>query len=69
MRINLRLHGRTKDGQICRAEISIYPRDAADLQQEAQKASETAAWYFEAPPQDWVPDGSAITVERVEHLK
>src|SRR5262249_40547794 len=69
MRFNLRLHGQTKDGRACQADISVYADSATTLQDEAQKASENAAWHFTAAPQDWVPEGSDITVERLERLK
>lgn len=68
MRFNLRLHGLTGDGKSCRADISVYARSADDLQKQSQKASETAVWHYTDPPHDDIPEGSQISVERVEKL-
>ena len=69
MRFNLRLHGRTADGRNCRAEITVYASSEKDLQREAKKASQSAAWYFTGNTREEPPDGSHITVESVERLK
>lgn len=69
MRFNLRLHGQTKDGKACQADISVYAANAAELQTEAEKASANAVWEYSAPPHESVPEGSEITVENVETLR
>ena len=68
MRFDLRLHGRSASGQRCRADVSVYAASQRQLQEQARKASETAAWLAAEPPYDPIPEGSAITVERVERL-
>jgi hypothetical protein len=68
MRFDLRLHGRTSTGQKCRADISVYASSQKDLQEQADIAAKTAAWEAAAPPHDPIPDGSQITIERVEKL-
>ncbi len=69
MRFDLRLHGRTPDGKECRADISVYANSQKQLQDEAMKAAETAAWHGLDPKEEWVPEGSQITVEHVEMLE
>lgn len=68
MRLNLRLKGRTADGQECSADISVYATSAADLQKQADIAARSAAWLAKEPPYDPIPEGSQITVEGVEKL-
>jgi hypothetical protein len=68
MRFDLRLHGRTSDGTLCQANVSVYASSKEALQAEAAKASETAPWHFLDGAQDFVPEGSSIVVERVESL-
>src|SRR5438552_3628002 len=69
MRFNLRLHGRTADGRECLADIPAYAVSSQELQREAQKAAESAAWYFADDGKSAPPEGSQITVERVEELE
>ena len=66
MRFNLRLHGRTAAGRPCRADVSVYARSQRQLQEQATRAAEKAAWLAADPPHDPIPEGSAITVEHVE---
>ncbi len=68
MRFDLRLHGRTASGQECQADVSVYAGSQRQLQEQAKKAAETAAWLDAAAPHDPIPEGSHITVERVERL-
>jgi len=68
MRFDLRLHGRTASGQECQADVSVYAASQRDLQEQALKAAETAAWLATAAPHDSIPEGSQITVERVEKI-
>ena len=68
MRFDLRLHGRTASGQPCRAEVSVHAGSQRQLQEQAQRAAETAVWVAADPPHDPIPEGSAITVERVERI-
>jgi hypothetical protein len=68
MRFNLRLHGRTPSGQTCQADISVYASGPKDLQEQADIAAQSAAWTAVDPPYDPIPDGSQITIERVEKL-
>jgi hypothetical protein len=69
MRYNLRLHGKTKDGKACQADITVYASSSSELQEEAVKESANAAWHYSDPPLADVPEGSEITVEKVEALK
>jgi len=69
VRFNLRLYGRTSNGKPCQADISVYAHSQSQLEEEAKKAGETAAWRGLAGSDDWVPEGSQITVESVEVLK
>jgi hypothetical protein len=69
MRFDLRLHGRTSDGKPCRADVSVYASSQGQLQQEAAKAAESAPWRGLDGQEDWIPEGAAITVERVELLR
>lgn len=69
MRFDLRLHGRTADGKECRADVSVYANSQGQLETEAKKAAETAAWHGVDPKEEWVPEGSCITVEHVELLE
>jgi hypothetical protein len=68
MRFDLRLHGRTAAGQKCQADVSVYARSQKQLQDEAKKAAETAAWLSAVAPHEPIAEGSHITVERVERL-
>jgi len=68
MRLNLRLHGRTATGQECQADISVYASGPKDLQKQADIASRSAAWMSTVAPYDPIPEGSTITVERVEKI-
>ncbi len=68
MRFDLRLHGRTASGQNCQADVSVYANSQRDLQEQAKKVAEKAAWLAKDPPFDPIPEGNAITVERVEKL-
>lgn len=68
MRFNLRLHGRTASGQPCRADITVHAGSQRDLQDQARRASQAAAWVSADPPHVPIPEGSAITVEGVERL-
>jgi len=69
MRFDLRLHGRTADGRKCLADISAYAVSSKDLERQAQQAAESAAWYFADDSKNAPPEGSQITVERVEQLE
>lgn len=69
MRFDLRLHGRTSDGKPCRCDVSVYANSQQQLQDEAKKAAETAAWHGLDAGQEWVAEGAHITVERVERLE
>lgn len=68
MRLNLRLHGRTPDGQKCRADVSVYAKSKSDLKKQADLAARKAAWLAVEPPYDPIPDGSHITIEHVERI-
>ena len=68
MRFNLRLHGRTAAGQLCQADVSVFAASQRDLEKQAQQAAEKAVWLAKAPPQEAIPEGSHIVVERVERL-
>ena len=68
MRFDLRLHGRTASGQECQADVSVYAASQNDLMEQAARAAETAAWLTAAAPYDPIPEGSHITVERVERI-
>jgi hypothetical protein len=68
MRFDLRLHGRTQSGQKCRADISVYASGQKDLQEQADIAARSAAWEAEGPPYDPLPEGSHITIERIEKI-
>jgi hypothetical protein len=68
MRLDLRLHGTTADGKACRADVSVYAKSAKDLQEQADHAARSAAWEYADPPHDPVPEGSHITIERVEQV-
>ncbi len=68
MRFNLRLLGRTASGQECQADVSVYARSQKKLLEEAKKAALTAAWLERKPPHEPIPEGSKITVEKVERL-
>ena len=68
MRFNLRLLGRTASGQLCQADVSVYASSQKDLQEQAQKVAEKAAWLSREPPHDPIPEGSAITIENVEQI-
>jgi len=68
MRFNLRLHGRTAEGQKCRTDISVYANSQRDLRRQADKAAKSAAWLAEAAPYDPITPGSQITIERVEKI-
>lgn len=69
MRFDLRLHGRTSDGKPCRADISVYANSQRQLQEEANRAAESAPWCGLDHDEDWIADGANITVEGVEALK
>lgn len=68
MRFDLRLRGRTADGKKCWADISVYARSEKQLKKQADHAARSAAWMAEEPPHDPIPEGSHITVERVEKI-
>jgi hypothetical protein len=68
MRFDLRLHGRTASGQQCQADVSVYAGSQRQLQKQAQRAAESAAWLAKDPPHEPIPEGSAITVEHVEKI-
>jgi hypothetical protein len=68
MRFDLRLHGRTASGQPCRADVSVHASSQRDLQEQARRAAEVAAWVAKDPPHDPIPERTAITVERVERI-
>lgn len=68
MRFDLRLHGLTASGQHCQAEVSVHANSRRDLQEQAEKAAEKAAWMAKDPPHGPIPEGTAITVERVERI-
>jgi hypothetical protein len=68
VRLDLRLHGRTADGQECRADVSVYAKSKSELQEQADLAARKAAWLAVEPPYDPIPDGSHITIERVERI-
>ncbi|HKA07113.1 MAG TPA: hypothetical protein VKD71_07630 [Gemmataceae bacterium] len=68
MRLDLRLHGRTATGQKCRADVSVYAGSQRELRKEADLAARKAAWMSTEPPYDPIPDGSQITIERVERI-
>ena len=69
MRFDLRLHGRTADGRKCQADVSVYARSQKQLQKEAKRAAESAAWRHLDQGEEWVAEGSHITVENVELLR
>jgi hypothetical protein len=69
MRFDLRLHGRTDLGQQCLADVSVYARSKRQLQEQAMRAAETAAWMAKDPPYDPITEGSKITVEHVEQIQ
>lgn len=69
MRFDLRLHGRTRDGAKCVADVSVHASSQKALQTEAMQASKTAAWRLNGGTEEWVPEGSTIVVERVESLR
>ena len=46
--------------------MSVNAGSQRDLQGQAQRAAEKAAWVAADPPYDPIPEGTAITVERVE---
>ena len=68
MRLDLRLRGRTADGQECQADISVYANGPKELQEQADIASRTAAWMSTVAPYDPIPEGSSIMVEGVEKI-
>lgn len=68
MRFNLRLHGRTKEGEKCRADVSVYAVSHKELQDQAHKAAEHAVWLANGPPHDPIPEGASITIENVERI-
>jgi hypothetical protein len=68
VRLDLRLHGRTASGQKCRAEVSVYAGSQRELRKEADLAARKAAWMSADPPYDPIPEGSEITIERVERI-
>jgi hypothetical protein len=68
MRFDLRLHGRTGEGQSCVADVSVYANSAESLQQQAHEAATNAPWHTDDEATTWVPDNSTIVVERVELL-
>ena len=68
MRFDLRLHGVTGDGKKCQADVSVYANSQSQLLKEAHRAAEHATWRYVGGDEEWVPEGSAITVERVEPL-
>jgi hypothetical protein len=68
VRLDLRLHSRTASGQPSRADVSVYTKGGHELQKEADLAARTAAWVSAEAPFDPIPDGSQITVERVERI-
>jgi hypothetical protein len=68
MRFNLRLHGRTADGQQCRADVSVFASSQQALMEQAQRAAEKAAWLTEEPPHDPIAPGAHISVEHVERV-
>jgi hypothetical protein len=68
MRLNLRLHGVTASGQKCQADVSVYAGSEKDFMKQADLAARSAAWLATEPPHDPIPEGSQITVERVEKL-
>jgi hypothetical protein len=68
MRFHLRLRGRTADGVKCRADVSVSARSQKHLQRQTDEAARTAVWLADAPPHDPIPEGSHITIERVETI-
>lgn len=68
MRFELRLFGTTGDGVACQADIVVYATGVKDMQQQADAAARTAAWMASARPGAPIPEGSHITIERVEKL-
>jgi hypothetical protein len=68
MRFDLRLHGRTASGRACRTDVSVYATSKNDLQKQVDTAARSAAWEASDPPHDRIPEGSHITIERVEKL-
>jgi hypothetical protein len=68
MRFNLRLHGRTTDGQACLADVSVYADSPRDLQAQAQQAAESAAWLAQDAPHDPIPEGAHITIEGIDRI-
>jgi hypothetical protein len=66
MRFDLRLHGVTGEGKKCQADISVYANSGEQLQREAEEAATTAAWRSAEPGEEWIAEGSTITVEHVE---
>jgi hypothetical protein len=68
MRFDLRLHGRTGEGQRCVADVSVYADSHAELQKQVEVAGTGGPWYTADEACALIPDESTITVERVELL-
>jgi hypothetical protein len=46
----------------------VYAKSKSELQEQADLAARKAAWLAVEPPYDPIPDGSHITIERVERI-
>jgi hypothetical protein len=68
MRFDLRLHGKTDQGQRCVADISVYADSHAALQKQVEEAGASGPWYSADEACAPIPDNSTIVVERVELL-
>jgi len=68
MRFDLRLHGRTDQGQRCVADVSVYADSSDSLQRQAREAGMSGPWYTADEASTLIPDDSTIIVERVELL-
>ncbi len=69
MRFDLRLHGRTSNGQSCVADVSVYAKSAEALQREAHEAATNAPWHTDDEKAEWIADKETITVENVELIQ
>jgi hypothetical protein len=68
VRLDLRLHGVTAEGQKCQADVSVYAGSLRELEREADLAARKAAWMSADAPYDPIPEGSKITIEHVERI-
>ena len=71
MRHDIRLHGRTTQGEDCVAMISVYTPtiDSDEIQKELDSWTPHLAWFLKKPGSPDVPAGAEIDVVRVERLE